>query len=81
MSDYIKREDAIDALYGYGKSAQDIIKRIPAADVVEQKRGRWIPSKEPPWLDCSECGQDSVEYTNYCPNCGADMRGEYDEKA
>ena len=54
------------------------IEKIPAADVVERKQGKWIPSKEPPWLDCSECGQDSVEYTNYCPNCGADMRGDND---
>ena len=47
------------------------------ADAIEElqksKHGKWIPSKEPPWLDCSECGQGSVEYTNFCSNCGARM--------
>ena len=25
---------------------------------------------------CSECGEDIIGEHNYCPNCGADMRGE-----
>lgn len=27
---------------------------------------------------CTECGAQfhELEYTNFCPNCGADMRGE-----
>ena len=82
MSDYIKREDAIDALYGYGKSAQDIIKRIPAADVVERKHGNWI-AHSTAYEYCSECenifsisslflvgGNDEPKY---CPECGARM--------
>lgn len=24
---------------------------------------------------CSECGYDTLSKYNYCPNCGADMRG------
>lgn len=25
---------------------------------------------------CSKCGYDHIGKTNFCPNCGADMRGE-----
>ena len=43
---------------------------IPAADVVEVKRGRWIWKDH--YLVCSECGKEN-DRTNYCPNCGAKM--------
>lgn len=56
---------------------------IPAADVVERKHGKWLDvttldNEFICWV-CSECrhGADFVyEPYNYCPNCGADMRGE-----
>jgi len=38
------------------------------------ERDGWIPSYE-----CSECGSRgwrNPEVMNFCPNCGADMRGE-----
>lgn len=28
------------------------------------------------WHKCSKCGETEYYATNYCPNCGADMRGE-----
>lgn len=57
----------------------------------ERKKGEWIKAKGmmPPEFHgyhyCSECGDFAsmdVPYgsrenlSNYCPNCGADMRGE-----
>ena len=50
---------------------------LPAADVREVKMGKWIA-----WygaVRCTECGHDTIKKTNFCPNCGADMRGEEDE--
>ena len=52
----------------------------------ERKKGKWIRLDEYPddeSLKCSECGvvlEDWVmgAFFNYCPNCGADMRGEED---
>lgn len=70
---------------------QDAIKMIsypeytPAADVAPVRHGRWIdayPDIEPNPMFmygiCSECGfeQGISKYLNYCPNCGAYMRGE-----
>ena len=65
--------------------ADDLVKALldgyamGKTDAERRRHGKWIPSKEPPWVDCSECGQGSVEYTNFCPNCGADMRGDSED--
>ena len=54
-------------------------KKLPSADVVERKRGEWIAKANNPhnarWL-CSACNYATVSRHNFCPNCGADMRGE-----
>lgn len=66
--------------------AGDIIKAlesIPAADVREVKRGKWEDAMQSchdsPHVKCSVCGEYYWRYFNkfnFCPNCGADMRGE-----
>ena len=61
------------------------IKELPSAE----RTGRWIFKANSDgfhngWYVCSECGEqceyahgdDYPIFTNYCPNCGADMRGE-----
>ena len=59
----------------------ELLSRVEAADVRPVVRGRWI---EKPYLlgttnVCSVCGENygmpHGKY-NFCPNCGADMRGE-----
>ena len=93
MPRYIDADDAIYELErafpvdDYGKIIR-CISRIPTADVVERKKGKWIKSNESalrPYM-CSECGAlfdvDTVLGKlswQYCPNCGADMKGEDDE--
>ena len=59
--------------------AASCVYNLPSA---ERKRGRWITkSTNGEMFDvCSACGY--VEWDdphNYCPNCGAEMRGEEDE--
>ena len=61
---------------------------IPSADVVEVKHGEWIEMRDPwgddPYYNCSCCndafvlleGTPKDNNYNFCPNCGADMRGE-----
>lgn len=60
-----------------------ILLNAPSAEP-ERKRGEWIVYKAPDkqhcgLVECPFCGEDMIaeadEY-NYCPNCGADMRGE-----
>lgn len=53
----------------------------------EPKRphGEWIPQDEyEAYNKCSNCGividNDFPIWRNFCPNCGADMRGESDGK-
>ena len=84
MSDLIRRSDAIKALYKYSFVSKDIIEReinaIPSAD---RPRGEWIEQEDDyhHYWECSECGMgvglDDIR--NFCPNCGADMRGKDDE--
>lgn len=63
------------------------LKQIPAADVRPVVRGKWIrgnESRTSPTKDsyiCSVCGEKTLSgfcgnpaKTNFCPNCGADMR-------
>ena len=57
------------------------VKNFPAADVREVKRGKWTESvvkyDELTSLfgfKCSECGGFCIGESNFCPNCGADMR-------
>ena len=44
----------------------------------ERKRGHWIVHNDysVQTIECSECGWYRLARTNFCPDCGADMRGE-----
>lgn len=60
------------------------IKSQPTVDAEPVRHGKWIfnPSDAFEAMfakpKCSECGFESADGGNYCPNCGADMRGEKD---
>lgn len=51
------------------------------SDVQPVKHGRWELTDNPSFKKCSECGawwsSDVTDnyFTNYCPKCGAKMRG------
>lgn len=68
--------------------AQPTFEGIPSAQP-EQKKGRWIETDDgwdSIYYVCSECGcpRTLIDGTpedngmHYCPNCGADMRGDTD---
>ena len=54
---------------------------ITAPTVEERKKGKWVTDQTGYYPNCSECGYQMDTHTergyfNFCPNCGADMRGE-----
>jgi hypothetical protein len=68
------------------EAEEDFMQRLldaPTVDAVEVKHGRWSPVTYglgvtvTRWM-CSNCKkyENSYSRTNYCPNCGADMRGD-----
>ena len=86
MTDYIRREDALKALYNdYAYAAMDVIKRLPAADVAEVVHGQWylLDDCANAGVYCSTCGRrvhrEEFAYkklrSKYCPHCGARMDG------
>ena len=86
MSDYIEREKVLKLVAESGKfSLMAMIadpEIIPSADVRENIHGEWELDESDNSVTCNKCGCSM--YLNdicngdghFCPNCGADMRGE-----
>ena len=70
MADYIRREDALKALYNdYAYAAMDVIKRLPAADVAEVVFARW---EEADWREYDAQSCETIRYPKaaiVCTNC------------
>lgn len=92
-SDLISRQAAVDLVTNMefmNNTAKGILRdrlrKLPSAQP-ERKKGKWIKGGEQPYFRkhfdivvCSKCNKRGEYRWNYCPNCGADMRGEKDEK-
>ena len=73
----------------HGDTVREILERLPT---IERKTGRWIYGEDEYGIDgyhCDKCGFfvpwdythkfiNYIEDYNFCPSCGADMRGEQD---
>lgn len=62
--------------------AIEILSNLP-----ERKTGRWIydneayPGGNPcGHYDCDQCGESVPHKTNFCPNCGAKMEVEHEDR-
>ena len=89
MKDPIERQTAIEAVSRGCQEFRGILARceknlneLPSAQP-ERKPGKWILDDE--YIDCSACRHEKwsrvpfeslVKRFKFCPNCGADMRGE-----
>ena len=88
MSDLISRQAAIEALTEYGNGRAVFISVGEAVIRIEQlppiqPRGKWIYHIDDlfPAESTKECDQCHAEQPlicddEFCPHCGADMRGE-----
>ena len=90
--DYISRAEAIKAInreadnlekngaVPHGQGARTmalVVESLPAADVVEVIHGEWQHHPDcDGYCFCNKCGWGFGDETNFCGNCGADMRGE-----
>ena len=63
--------------------ADDIYKALEAIPTIEPKRGEWLERNSgfTKWIRCSVCDHKFYQgtKTNFCPNCGARMKGADDE--
>ena len=76
MAEYIDKEALRDALYDADAITMNGVKifnQFSSSDVEPVKHGRWKRCGKN-LGECSECGEVVVIKSNYCPNCGADMR-------
>lgn len=74
----LKDSDDVDNVARY---IQQVARKINELPSIERKKGKWIDThEEEEWYAreyrCSECGDTMLGVANFCPNCGADMRGE-----
>ena len=83
MDDYISRATLMDRIRGTGYADQiksnllAMAAILPAADVKPVARGKWIDIGDSDLVQkCSVCGDLSCCRSNFCGNCGADMRKE-----
>ena len=83
-----QRSAFLDEYIDYGRVEEAYNMAIKALEESERKKGKWQDNHRQIfdgtfyWFrECSVCGyerndDDSEKDTNFCPNCGADMRGE-----
>lgn len=90
MEGYITKNQAIHAMEQVTqpkcfiedtrKDFAKIIDELPAADVAPVVHARWEVMRDPygeiEGFLCS-CGHESLSASNYCPECGARMGGEF----
>ena len=83
MAEFIDRNDAAQALCHRLNDAKikgfvvSILMDVPAADVKPVVRGKWIfDDFDGDGFDyqCPCCSMYAKKPSNFCPNCGADMR-------
>ena len=88
MDEYIKREEAVDAVLDayfntpkinlIGKLFYNAILELQPADVAPVRHGKWMPFHAEFAGDiqyCSVCEIGFAYRTSYCPHCGARMDG------
>ena len=76
----------MDGKVEFAKAVNEMIQNAPTVDAVPVRHGHWIfnPKDAIEMMftlpKCSECGAESADGGNFCPNCGARMdKGREDD--
>ena len=88
MADLIDRIELMRQIADFGREipkdqVMEVIARMEDVKVEDRPKGKWVNDVHD-IPRCSECGYipefnnhiDDYYYSDFCPNCGADMRGE-----
>lgn len=88
--DLIDRQSVLKAIDDYERlsavsqtvrnmtSLREIVQWLPAAQP-EREKGEWLADEFDEWYCCSVCHKGLTMFDgtyDFCPHCGADMRGE-----
>lgn len=91
MADLIDRIELMRQIAEFGREIPKdqvigVIARQEAVEVEDRPRGRWHYSDGKPatigqsfGVICDQCGTESEYCTNFCGECGADMRGRRED--
>ena len=77
----IQSEDGQDYVQLY--DVLETVRRYMPSVAIPNKTGHWkrismdkYSEHAKYWYRCDRCGKDNLGNTDWCPNCGADMRGD-----
>lgn len=76
----------LDPWFGAAATAITTVESLEPADVIPVVHAHWIRHEnadtfegyEVPMFECSNCRAWKDDDSDFCPDCGADMRGEQD---
>jgi len=87
MDDSISRQAAIravnTALFPKINTAKDAEKALRDLPPAQPRRGKWAGKGDSEGFGifvCGTCGKFAMMKSNFCPNCGADMRQREEEQ-
>ena len=83
MSNLISRDEAVKTVIRMCAPicdyTKDMVKEINSLPSADRPKGEWMFNTEEngkSWFICSVCGDSIFHKSNFCPSCGAYMRGE-----
>lgn len=78
LIDYIQMMP-IDLGYREVEEIEGYVGSMPTIEP-EREKARWVKMSDADGIfyACSECGEWHGEISNFCPNCGAEMKGKVD---
>lgn len=71
----IRYEENGEKIEGFGTYKPEVLSKYIREYFMDEKKGEWIDLGSGDF-ECSVCHERSCCGGNYCPDCGADMRGE-----